>query len=126
MEVTSMKAGIAGKAFIAAALLVGCAATPDVETTVDSQANFASYRTFSFLDSAPKAAGAITDERVNSRLRGMISSHLVSRGYTPAAPGQAGDLGVHYAGRVEPKQSVLVVGRPGPYDYSWGRSELGG
>ncbi|HZM43699.1 MAG TPA: DUF4136 domain-containing protein, partial [Burkholderiales bacterium] len=40
--------------------------------------------------------------------------------------GQPSDLGVHFSGKVVEKQSVLMVGRPGPYDYGWGRRELGG
>jgi hypothetical protein len=110
----------------AAVLLAGCEAAPKVQTTLDPQANMAGYRTFSFLESAPKAAGAITDERVRGRLRHMIAMQLMERGYTPATPGQAGDLGVHYTGQVAAKQSVLIVGTPGPHDYGWGNRELGG
>src|SRR5262249_58625137 len=44
----------------------------------------------------------------------------------PAAPGQDAQLGVNLAGNVVPKQRVFVTGRPGPYDYNWGRVELGG
>ena len=33
---------------------------------------------------------------------------------------------MHFSGKVVEKQSVLMVGRPGPYDYGWGRRELGG
>jgi hypothetical protein len=102
------------------------AAAADVRTTVDSQADLGKYGTFTFLESAPKEKGAITDARVNSRLRYMIATHLGKRGYQPAPPGQAGDLGVHFTGHVEPKQRVLMTGRPGPYSYNWGRSELGG
>jgi len=97
----------------------------DVQTKVDPAANLKQYTTFSFLEPDPKAKGAITDKNVQSRLRYFIAKHLNSRGYTPAPPGKAGDLGVHFSGHAVPKQRVLMVGRPGPYDYSWGRSELG-
>jgi hypothetical protein len=118
---------LAGSFLIAAAmLLASCAAPPKVQTTADPQADLSRYRTFAFLDSDPKAAGGITDKLANDRLRRMISSQLGTRGYVPVASAGTADLGVHYSGRVAEKQSVLMVGRPGPYDYSWGRTELGG
>ncbi len=110
----------------AAALLAACAAPPGIQTTLDPQADISRYRTYAFLEGGPKTEGAITDKRVNDRLRHMIAVRLGASGYVPAASGQPADLGVHYAGKVVPKQSVLMVGRPGPYDYSWGRTELGG
>ncbi len=97
----------------------------DVQTKVDPAADLKKYGTFSFLEPDPKAKGAITDKNVQSRLRYFIAKHLNSRGYTPAPPGKPGDLGVHFSGHAVPKQRVLMVGRPGPYDYSWGRAELG-
>lgn len=98
----------------------------DIRTTADPQADFGKLRSFVFLDAQPKAQGAITDKQVNSRLRYLIAQHLGKRGYQPAKPGERADLGVHFTGRVEPKQSVLMTGRPAPYSYSWGRAELGG
>ena len=93
---------------------------------MDPQADYLRYRTYVFLEGGPKTEGAITDKLVNDRLRHMIAVRLGARGYAPAASGQPADLGVHYSGKVVPKQSVLMVGRPGPYDYSWGRTEIGG
>lgn len=117
----------AGMFLIAAALLLAsCATPPGIQTTADPQADLSRYRTFAFLEGGPKTEGAIADKMVNDRLRHIIAVRLTSRGYTPAATGQTGDLGVYYSGKVVPKQSVLVVGRPGPYNYSWGRTELGG
>jgi len=110
----------------AAMLVAACAASPQVQTTADPNADPRAYRTFSFLDSTPDGKGAITDARVQNRLRNAVAIQLVDRGYTPAAPGQAGELGVHLTGHVVPKQRALVVGRPGPYDYDWGSRELGG
>jgi hypothetical protein len=111
----------------AGALLLAHAATAaDVKTTVDPKAEFAKYGTFTFLESEPKGKGAITDKRVQDRVRFLIAQHLNKRGYHPAPPKQQADLGVHYSGHVEPKQRVLMTGRPGPYSYNWGRAELGG
>lgn len=122
-----MKTMLARMVFIATAVLLAAGASAaDTQTTVDPDANLAGYRTFSFLDSVPNAPGAIADKSVQTRLRNAIASRLVKKGYTPAAPGQAGDLGVHFTGQIVDKQSVLMVGRPGPYDYNWGRAELGG
>ena len=107
-------------------LMAHAVAAADVRTTVDPQADLGKYKTFAFLESEPKGKGAITDKLANSRLRNLIAQHLNKSGYKPAAPGQAGELGVHFAGHVEPKQRVLMTGRPGPYSYNWGRTELGG
>ena len=107
-------------------LLTACASAPDVQTSVAPGADPAKYRTFTFAQANAGATGAITDNRVHDRVRYMIAEQLVSRGYFPAPPGQAADLGVHFAGHVDPKHEILVVGRPGPYTYGWGPSEVGG
>src|SRR5262245_16837048 len=124
-----MKTKFARNVLVAAlVLLPACASAPNVETTADPKADFSRYRTFVFLQSDPKATGAVTDPLAQNRLRNLITGSLVDRGYAPAAPGQTADLGVHYTGHVTPKQSVLLVGRPAPYSYSWGtgRTEVGG
>jgi hypothetical protein len=112
-------------AAVLALVMTQAAWAADVQTKMDPAADLKQYVTFSFLEPDPKAKGAITDKNVQSRLRYFIAKHLNSRGYTPATPGKPGDLGVHFSGHAVPKQRVLMVGRPGPYDYSWGRSELG-
>ena len=107
-------------------LMARVATAADVKTTVDPQADLGKYRTFAFLQADPKDKGAITDKMAQERLRSMITVHLGKRGYKPVEPGKTADLGVLFAGHVEPKQSVLMTGRPGPYSYNWGRTELGG
>ena len=118
------------RAYAAAALVLAMALPPawgaDVKTTADPAADLGRYGTFTFLEPDPKAKGAITDKRVRERLRYMIAVHLNSRGYKPAAPGKTGELGVHFSGHAAPKQSALMVGRPGPYSYGWGNTEVGG
>jgi len=107
-------------------LLASCTTNPAIQTTADPQTDLSKYRTFVFLEGGPKTEGNITDKRAYDRLRHIIAVRLTTKGYAPAAMGEAGDLGVHFSGKVVEKQSVLMVGRPGPYDYSWGRRELGG
>lgn len=107
-------------------LAVQAAAAADIRTTADPAADLGKYRTFTFLQADPKGKGAITDKKAQERLRYMIAQHLGKRGYKPVEPGKTADLGVHFTGHVEPKQSVLMTGRPGPYSYNWGRAELGG
>ena len=107
-------------------LLASCAAPPGIQTTLDSQVDISKYRTYAFLEGDPKTEVAFTDKLANDRLRRMIAVRLGANGYVPAASGQPADLGVYYSGKVVTKQSVLMAGRPGPYDYGWGRTELGG
>jgi hypothetical protein len=116
------------KACMAAALALAAqvALAADVKTTADPAADFGRYATFTFLEPDPKAKGAITDSKVRERLRYMIAVHLNSRGYKPAPPGKTGELGVHFSGHADPKQRALMVGRPGPYSYGWGNTEVGG
>jgi len=112
---------------VALALLAAMPAlAADIRTNVDPNADFSQYRTFSFLEADGGAKGAIADPKVRDRLRNLIAQHLDRRGYKPAPPGQPGDLGVLFSGHVEPKQRVLMTGRPTPYSYTWGRTELGG
>lgn len=107
-------------------LAASAAAAADIQTTVDPKADFSKLQTFSFFEADPKAKGAITDKAVRERLRYLIAQHLNKKGYRPAAPGATADFGVNFAGHAEPKQRALMVGRPGPYSYSWGQTELGG
>lgn len=112
---------------VVAVILLAACATADVKTTVDPEANLSKFHDFVFLENTPAAAaGAITDPMVRRRIEGLIAQQLAGRGYRMAPSAREADLGVYYAGRVEPRQRALVVGRPGPYDYSWGRTELGG
>lgn len=112
---------------IAAGLLFATAAgAADVQVTADPKANLARYATFAFAEPDAKSKGAIADKAVRDRLRHLIAQHLNKRGYQPAPPGKTAELAVNVAGHVEAKQRVLMTGRPGPLDYSWGRSEIGG
>src|SRR5688572_23819827 len=122
-----MKAKLRRSILVTVALLLSAPATAaDVQTTVDPKADLARYRTFTFLDADPKVKGAITDKLVNDRVRNMIAGQLRAKNYAPAGSGQSADLGVHYSGQVTDKQRALMVGRPGPYSYAWGTTELGG
>jgi hypothetical protein len=112
---------------VAAILTGGYATSHDVQTTADPTANLAGYRAYTFLETDPKAAGAITDAVAQRRIRGLLARQLNAKGYTQAASVQTADLGVHYSAQVVAKQSALMVGRPGPYSYGWGaRQELDG
>src|SRR5262245_6178111 len=116
------------RAFLAAATIVlsACATSPSVQTTTEPGADPGKYRTYAFVQGDPKDKGAITDSLVQRRLQQMVSSQMLGKGYTQASPGQEAQLGVNITGHVTPKQRVFVTGRPGPYDYNWGRVELGG
>src|SRR5215510_16266360 len=116
----------AGLLLVTCVLLASCAAPPGIKTDLDPQIDITRYRTYAFLEGGPKTEGAITDKLANDRLRHMIAVRMGASGYMPAPRGEPADLGVYFSGKVVPKQSVLMVGRPGPYDYSWGRTELGG
>ena len=108
------------------ALLSGCAAAAEVQTTVDPGANLAGYRAYAFLEVDPQAPGAITDAVAQRRIRSLLAKHLNAKGYAAARSGETADLGVHYSAQVVAKQRALMVGTQGPYSYAWGRTELVG
>lgn len=111
---------------LAILFLFACATPPDFQTTMEPGADPGKYRTFAFVQSDAKDAGAITDSLAQRRLQQMVARQLVGKGYVAAAPGQRADLGVNVAGHVVPKQRVFMVGSPTPYDYNWGQIEPGG
>ena len=111
---------------VAASLLSVCATAAEVRTARDPDADLRKYPAYAFVQGDAKDKGVISDSLVQQRLRQMVGRQLMDKGYTPAAPGQEAQLGVNISGHVVPKQRVFVAGRPGPYDYNWGRTELGG
>jgi len=110
----------------AAGLLSVCAAAAEVRTARDPDADLRKYPVYTFVQGDPKDKGVIADKLVQERLQRMVGRRLMDKGYTPAAPKQEAQLGVNITGHVVPKQRVFVTGRPGPYDYNWGRTEIGG
>ena len=109
-----------------AILISTCATAAEVRTAREPDADPGKYRLYGFVQGDAKDKGVISDKRVQERLQRMVGRQLMDKGYTPAAPGQEAQLGVNIAGNVVPKQKVFMTGRPGPYDYNWGRTELGG
>jgi hypothetical protein len=86
----------------------------------------ARYKTFTYVEGDPQAAGIVADRQVRHRLERIVTSQLMNKGYAPAAPGQRAELGVNLAGKVTDKQQVFLVGNPTPYEYYRGRIEAGG
>jgi hypothetical protein len=110
----------------ATCILSAAAIAAEVRTARDPDADLRKFQTYTFVRADPKDKGLIADKRVEERLQRMVGRQLMNRGYTPAAPRQEAQLGINISGHVEPKQKVFVTGRPGPYDYNWGRTEIGG
>jgi len=113
---------------IAAAIILTACATPgaDIKSGAAPGVSFDRYRTFTFVEGDVQGPGAITDKLVRDRVRYLIAVHLGKRGYAPAAPGQAADLGVNYLGQVDAAQRELMTGYPGLYEYRGGSVDLGG
>ena len=112
---------------VAAALVLAACSTPaDVRTALAPDAQIERFRTFAFVQGDVRGPGAITDKLARERLQYNIAVHLGGRGYTPAAPGQAADLGVHYYAQVQTAQRDLMTGYPGLYENRDGSVEVGG
>ena len=85
--------------FATALLLAGCETTPTINSDFDPSVNFANYRTYSCIYTAPpQGMNPLTYERV----RASIDRSLAARGYTQATPGDfavAFTLGKRDAGK---------------------------
>lgn len=94
-----------------AALLAACSSGPKVRADQDSHANFANYKTFTWLESKPAADESVeANTLVAQRARASLSAALQAKGYTldEARP----DVRVSYVLNVyeRPKQSGLRLG----------------
>ncbi len=107
-----------------ALVLLAVPALLPVHAAQQAAPDMTGYRTFAFVEGETK--GVMADRQVRHRLQQIVTRQLMDKGYAPAAPGQAADLGVNIAGGLTDKQRVFVVGNPTPYDYYRGRIEAGG
>jgi hypothetical protein len=95
-----------------AALFSGCSSPPKARIDKDSQADFASYKTYGWMDAKP--AGAAEPAQVSTlsttRVRAAISKTMQAKGYTldEAHP----DVRVSYAFHIyqRPKESGMRIG----------------
>ncbi len=109
----------------AVALIAACASAPEVSTTLDPDADPGRYATFAFTQGDPQRLNVVTDPQVLRRLQQMVTRQLAVKGYVAAAPGQAADMGVNFAARVEDAQRVFMTGS-GFQEYGWRNRQLGG
>lgn len=94
--------------------LASCATGPQISSDFDPAANFANYRTYSWVyTAAPQGMNPLTYERV----RASIDRSLSARGYTQASPG---DFAVAFTlGRRDSVQ-VTDMGPYGGFYPGWG------
>jgi len=99
---------------ISAALLAGCASTPDVKVDADPSANTSNYRTYAWAYSdTPRGMNPLTYQRV----RQSIDAYLAGRGYTQAS---APDFAVGFTLGARDKVEVDSMGPYGPYYPGYG------
>jgi hypothetical protein len=109
-------------ALAAIALTVAaCASKPTIKTDVAPGANFAQYRTYSWISSGVPAG---MDPVIGARIRSAVDSAMTSKGYTLADPGP-GDLSMAYTVGAQEKTDVSTYGAFGRglnvYQYTQGR-----
>lgn len=96
-------------------LLAGCASTPTVHVDHDPQANFASYRTYSWLGK-PEGVSPLVSQRI---VEG-IDARLAAQGWTQAADG---DIAVVAHVATEQKQTLdTMYSGPTYGGWGWGRA----
>ncbi|TCM20860.1 uncharacterized protein DUF4136 [Novosphingobium sp. PhB165] len=97
-----------------AALLTACASTPTVNFDSDPNANFASFRTYSWAyRKVPNGMNPLLTERI----RASIDTELANRGFTQADPG---DFAVGFTIGSRDRVEVTDFGSYGPYFRPWG------
>jgi hypothetical protein len=97
--------------FAAAALLAGCAAGPSVRAVSDPQADFASYRSFGFVDPLGTDRNGYRSI-VSETLKTATRRQLEARGFTYAAQNPA--LLVNFNARLDDKMRVSTAPAMGP------------
>ncbi|MCH8616508.1 DUF4136 domain-containing protein [Sphingomonas sp. SM33] len=97
-----------------ALMLTACTTGPDISSDFDPSVNFAKYRTYSWIYTAPpEGMNPLTYERVHA----SIDRSLAARGYTQANPG---DFAVAFTLGRRDKVQVTDFGPYGPYYPGWG------
>jgi hypothetical protein len=104
---------------LAALALSACASTPTVSSDTTPGANFANYRTYTWVNAAPPAGmNPVSFERI----RQGVDSALSAKGYSKADPG---DLSVILTVGARDKTDVTTWGRFGQqvsvYNYTEGK-----
>ncbi|MFY8350872.1 DUF4136 domain-containing protein [Pseudoalteromonas sp. SSM20] len=105
-------------------LLAACAKTPDWD--YDRTANFASYKTFAFVDNANLAKNTTNYQispLMEQRVREAVTRELKAKGFSQVASNQA-DVLINYHASVEKKIDVDTIsynaGMGHPYSARWG------
>jgi len=103
-------------ALLGFALLTGCSSTTTVDRDYDHTIDFSKYKTFSWYNHSksehkPQHASKIVDARIHR----AITSDLLKKGFTEAAPENA-DVLITYYGSSEEKIEVYNSG----YGYGYG------
>ena len=104
---------------LAALALSACASTPDVTSDTTPGANFANYKTFTWVNPLPPAGmNPVAFERIRQGVEGQ----LIAKGYSKAEPG---DLSVILTLGARDKTDVTTWGRFGQqvdiYTYTEGK-----
>ena len=100
--------------FLAALALAGCETTPTINSDFDPSVNFAKYRTYSWVYSAPPTG---MNPLNYERIRASIDRSLMSRGYTQADPG---DFAVAFTVGRRDRVEVHDYGPYGGFYPGWG------
>ena len=101
--------------FVAALLLSACAYGPTIRTDFDPAANYASYRTYSWIPvEVPRGMNPLMFRRVQA----SIDRALVARGFTQANPG---DFAIAFTIGEQDRTEVQSYGGYGGWGYGgWG------
>ena len=97
-------------------VLMACATGPVIRTDVDPNANFASYRTFSFVDPLATSRAGYTS-LLSERLKRATQAQMEWRGYVLDATNP--DLLINFHANLS-QRSEYVPPPPAPWGYGYG------
>lgn len=107
------------------ALLAACATGPEVRTRVAEQVNLASFHTYAFARKPGTDRGPYKS-LTTQQLERDVGAELQSRGYVPAAPGEASDLLVDFRVTSHNRVEGSMVGPGFGPGWGWGWGGWGG
>jgi Domain of unknown function (DUF4136) len=99
-------------------LMITCAYSQDIHYNYDRSANFASYKTYQWVD-LPGPSGAVLDQLIDHDIKRAIDEQLTQKGLTRVESG--GDLQVGYHAILREEKAVNLNGfGTGAGPWGWG------
>lgn len=102
--------------------MTGSAYAQTIHYTYDPGANFATYKTYQWVD-LEGSGGAVPDQSIDRMIRRAVDEQLAHKGLVKVD--KDGDLRVGYEAVIDPGRKITFVGTESPA-WSWGKAVVQG